>query len=593
MRKDQLSESGSCMTLQLDPAVSQSVNAAMTGTRSQRAKILNSHHVQVSTNAHSLSGRTSLAITWRLCITVAQGAATRDHSIMASTLPQIAFLSSLDQYMPRQYTSIVLLFKAADPARAVYSLKAGLKRLNERLPYVRGRVFATKADTDHRGRLAIRWSVADKEVEMVELRVDGPEGEAIALPGMSFRKLRQEGAPLHYFPRSIMPLPAVIDHKSNPDAPVFAVNYTLLDGGVAVGLCVHHGVMDGTGMVEFVRFWAACTRLNDLSGVSAPDGEEPLHRDRLLRLSTQQAATTEVNGALPPPKHSFRELLNAHPEFCLRSERMDTAGAPAPSSPPMGSCKVFAFDGSKLHEVKTALRASRTTVGEPEWVTTNSVLCALMWSRVTRVRAARRGGLGAPSSRLGFAVNGRTRLPPGSVLSERPFLGNVNLFGMAEMAVPELERAGVECRAAVGDAASSLRPMGWVVREIATAIRRVTPAHVAEVTDLIDRAPDISDVSPGWDAFHGADLTITSWANMGLYDADFGDEVGKIQLMRVPWMATDGLLIVLPRKRGLTEARMGTGTKRAAAECIEVVVALHPEDLAALEKDSVWASYLA
>jgi chloramphenicol O-acetyltransferase len=56
----------------------------------------------------------------------------------------------------------------------------------------------------------------------------------------------------------LSPLPAWNHLKSNarcnPDAPVFAAHYTVLDGGVVMGLCAHHGVMDGTGIAEFIRF---------------------------------------------------------------------------------------------------------------------------------------------------------------------------------------------------------------------------------------------------------------------------------------------------------------------------------------------------
>lgn len=494
--------------------------------------------------------------------------------------------------MPRTNTSIILLFETADPTKTVEFLKAGLLRLNQRLPYLKGRVFATETDTESRGRLAIKWSTEDKDVEMREMRVEGHEAENIVYPRMNFKKLREEGAPLHYFPRCIMPLPAVTDLQPSPDAPVFAVSYTLMDGGVAVGLCVQHGVMDGTGVVELIRHWADCTRPGDLSIIPGPDGEEPLHRDRLLRLATQRVETAEGGEASQHLKRPFRELLSSHPEFSLLSELGSTAGRPALPPSPTGACKVFAFDGSKLDAVKTALRASQATSLEAEWVTTNSVLCAIMWSCVTRVRVARRegqGGLGASVSKLGFAVNGRTRLPPGSAVAAHPFLGNVNLLGMAKMDVSAVGKAGTECRSAVKDGALSLAQM---VEEIAMAIKRITPGHVAEVIDLIDQAPDITDVGLGWNSFHALDLTITSWANMGLYDTDFGDGIGKPELMRVPWMMVDGLLIVLPRKRGLAGSRLNNGTKVAAVESIEVITVLHPEDIAALEKDSVWTSYL-
>jgi hypothetical protein len=53
-----------------------------------------------------------------------------------------------------------------------------------------------------------------------------------------------------------------------------------------------------------------------------------------------------------------------------------------------------------------------------------------------------------------------------------------------------------------------------------------TAEHVAEVMDLAEAVPDTGDIMPGWSSLHGVvDVTVTSWANMGLYDCDFGEGV--------------------------------------------------------------------
>jgi hypothetical protein len=68
-----------------------------------------------------------------------------------------------------------------------------------------------------------------------------------------------------------------------------------------------------------------------------------------------------------------------------------------------------------------------------------------------------------------------------------------------------------------------------------------------------------------------------------LYESDFGAWVGRPEFVRVPEMETDGFLIALPRKRTSVEGQV---------ESIEVVIAMDPEDITALEKDPVWCSYL-
>ncbi|KAK4039999.1 trichothecene 3-O-acetyltransferase [Parachaetomium inaequale] len=469
-------------------------------------------------------------------------------------------LPPLDQYMPRIYTNLFLVFDTVDPSHAVDKLKAGLQTLNQRLPYLKGRVFATDG-----GRVALRWCPTDKEVELQEMPIQGT-----VLFGTSLKTLQDEGAPLHYFPPSLSPLARVADLRSDSGAPVFAVNHTVLDGGLVVGISVQHNVMDGTGVVELIRFWAACTQPDPTDAATpTPDPDEPLHRSPLLRLATGHI--TQNQHQAQPPRLSFSDLLARHPEFTLPSNSPPPAtlpGAPLPK----GTSKIFTFATSKLEAVKATLQSTTDTKRTAE--TTNSVLCATIWSCITRVRAARRGqqGPGAVHSKLGFAINGRARLDPsGQTLSTRPFLGNVNLYGLAAMSVSDLEHA-----------TTSYENLAAVVQAIAGAIQRVTPGHVAEVMELVEQAPDAGALMPGWSSFHSADVTVTSWANMGVYGADFGEGVGRPELMRVPEMQADGFAIVLPRKRA-----------EGVAGCIEVVLVLHPEDVAALEGDAVWMGYLA
>lgn len=509
---------------------------------------------------------------------------------MAST--ETAVLSPLDQYMPGLYTTIFLVFESAHPARAVDRLRTGLHMVNQRLPYLRGRVFATEANPRDRGRLAIQWSLADNGVAMTEACIDAGQDagqgagqgadNAAALPGMCFQQLKRKGAPLHYFPDSLSPLPALVNLTTDAGVPALAVNYARLEGGVVLGVSVQHAVADGSGMAGLLRLFAHCTRCGGgdaapltLGPPPAPDPQEPLHRDRLLRLATTQG---------PREKLPFRTLLARHPEFSLLSDLVAAGGLPAWPPSPVGSSKVFAFDGAKLQAVRAALQA-REPSPAAEGITINTVLCAILWCCITRVRATRRDGAwSARRSKLGFAVNGRTRLPPGEAVSGPSFLGNVNIYGLAEAAVSELEAAAI--------APFDVTALGPAVRAIARAVAHITPEHIADVIELVDQAPDTQDIIPGWNGIHTADLTITSWANMSLYDFDFGAGLGKPAFVRVPEMETDGLAIVLPRRRSVPETCLGACSAANGVEGIEVVVAMYLEDMAALERDAVWGSFL-
>jgi hypothetical protein len=98
----------------------------------------------------------------------------------------------------------------------------------------------------------------------------------------------------------------------------------------------------------------------------------------------------------------------------------------------------------------------------------------------------------------------------------------------------------------------------------------------------MDRVDDPRSLFVGWDLFGSRDVTITSWADMDLYNVDFGEGMGKPELLRLPYTdSADGVAIVLPRKRGVER------------EMIEVVIMLRRDHMEELEKDSMWNTLLS
>lgn len=81
---------------------------------------------------------------------------------------------------------------------------------------------------------------------------------------------------------------------------------------------------------------------------------------------------------------------------------------------------------------------------------------------------------------------------------------------------------------------------------------------------------------PAFATFLGHDLAITAWTDLPLYEADFGNGLGKPEWVRVPKASFDGLCIILPKR--------GDGG-------IEVLVGLRSDDMARLKGDEAWREY--
>jgi hypothetical protein len=234
--------------------------------------------------------------------------------------------------------------------------------------------------------------------------------------------------------------------------------------------------------------------------------------------------------------------------------------------------KIFTFAVEKL---KSAAVECKTSV--------NNVLCAIIWSCITSVRSNRwrneisaSNGEALPTeSKLGMAVNGRGRLGESfEGAGGRPYIGNVNLYSVTNLDLDRLIKLGHSAAPeAIWATSDTLAP---VVSAITASIGRIDRQFISEVITIADQVPRVQSLQPGWNFFNGPDLTITSWANLDTYSADFGSELGMPDFVRLPYLEVDGLNIVLPRRR------------TSVPENIEVVIMLRKDDMAELERNAMW-----
>ncbi|PVI04114.1 hypothetical protein DM02DRAFT_201755 [Periconia macrospinosa] len=172
-----------------------------------------------------------------------------------------------------------------------------------------------------------------------------------------------------------------------------------------------------------------------------------------------------------------------------------------------------------------------------------------------------------------MGVNGRKRLDAALVDHEDPYLGNVVLFSLADMAARDVSNCGT------GISAALLADACRLVAQ-AQSPERIDARHIGEVCSLVEKMEDHRRIFPGWELFGSRDLFITSWADLNFYDFDFGDGLAKPHFVRIPYSQADGNIVVLPRNRSETE----TGSSHG----LEVVVMLQRTDLEALKEDSLW-----
>lgn len=464
-------------------------------------------------------------------------------------MAQSAVLSPLDQLMPRSYILIGLLFQTEDHAKAIEQLTAGLQRLFEDLPYLGGQVYQ---ETRNRKQLAIRWKNAITQGPSIEIK---PTPENYKSYGEIFD--RGESFPFTFFSQHSADL-----LTTDEGTAVFAASAVKIEGGLILCVAIHHNVMDGTGAGLVIKRWAELT--NAKTSVSDATTWHPQFSEPLERVDTiyRAISSLEEDGA----GIDLSILLRNHPEFKLGSRSAPTT--PGLTKPTAAGCShIFRFSHSKL----AATRESLLGFVDPKALSINNILSAILWSHISHIRSRRADHTGTlDNSKLVFATNGRSRLG----LTDTNYAGNVNIYALAELPFYAL----------VNMPSSKSEILAPIASEIARAIAQIDTQHVAELVHMVDGLPHVTDLKPGWDFFNGPDLSITSWANLGFYDADFGEGIGTPELVRIPYVPIDGLAVILPRKRRSNQAQ--------GEEVLEVTVMLREDDMKTLSDSPEWKSWL-
>ncbi|RSM17906.1 hypothetical protein CDV31_003332 [Fusarium ambrosium] len=455
---------------------------------------------------------------------------------MAST--HIERLTPLDHLMPRTYVGVVFSFRTTESTTKISArLQDGLVSLSKQLPWLSGRVFPTTRAREggEVPGLEIRWTDDDAI----------PAIQDKGVINSSYANAAESVMPPSAVPADVMPVPAMVDEATfSSGVPIFGASIFQFADKQGVGLFVstHHNVVDADGFAQVMKLWA-----QNLSGAE-PSGEM-LGLDRFTRLS--EALSEDLSAV---SSQSTAEIFAAHPGHSSAPPAFPTEFSPATS-------KVFTIPIDQINAIKEQLEG---LVSTPP--TTNTIVSAIVWSAVTRARSQRKSDLQGESSRLAMAVNGRRRLGEGFSTAENPYFGNNILYSLAKTEVDNLNTSDAEF-------AQKLAKVCDAIAE-SQSPTKINSRHIAEIYTLSEKMENYQMIFPGWDLFSSRDFTLTSWADLGLYELDFGAGLQKPEFVRAPHSEADGVGLVMPRKR-------------SEDEVLEVIVMLRKDDMEVLESNGI------
>lgn len=449
--------------------------------------------------------------------------------------PQVVALSPADQIMTDEYICYLMLFpfSTSSDNQAVYSgLKAGLSLTLSEIPSIGGYLTRDEGAAGERLQITIDENPG---VRLIYRNLTTPDSQTRFK--YSYHELKQDNFPCSAFDQEItMPVPFSV---TKPDPAVMAIQTNFIHGGLILSICVHHKACDALALSAVLKTWAKHTAVANMANGNGFQAAI----DRLIPRSMSRAPMCNgLVGAQLKDFPEYRVLDDRNAMSPARSELVAAAAAPATSpsrlKSPLGPLKlcIFSISASRLADLKSAASPSTLSDG---WISTNDALCAFIWRHITRARghvaSILQPNSSSPQGPLNFAlaVEARRRMVP-ALPAE--YLGN------AAFHCPVTSDLTT-----VASPSTPLSSVAMLIRKAVSGFNSAKMRGILGLTDSMHKASDLL-ICVYDEPMRG--LVVSSWADIGLYELEWGPELGKVESVRVPNLTLDGgtpLCGVFPR----------------------------------------------
>ncbi|KAJ3412924.1 hypothetical protein HDV05_008712 [Chytridiales sp. JEL 0842] len=303
----------------------------------------------------------------------------------------------------------------------------------------------------------------------------------------------------------LMPSP-LAPFLDNHASPLLEVQMTTLEcGGVILGLKSHHGLLDGESGFRFVADLGRCYR-----GLQV----EELCHDRGLLSDLRERVEVKFN--------------HAEYDLPVKKPSATSSGIMGNWTPPPMSARVIRFPTPFLKSLKSTLSPPSSN---DSYISTKDALTAFLTTCITTSRSRFNLLTTPPDSYIGIntGINGRNRLSP--PLPAR-YTANAIWNAYSSHPVSDLTTPTIE-------------GMSKVAQRIRAAVSNMTDEYLRDAIHVISKESggDPRNVGLAAKYYLGKDVLMTSWAGMGLYEADFGS--GRAVYAGPPRLEGDGILVML------------------------------------------------
>ncbi|KAK0642898.1 hypothetical protein B0T16DRAFT_511917 [Cercophora newfieldiana] len=427
-----------------------------------------------------------------------------DKAQWMASLTEVMPLTPLDFTAPQGYIPIIFGFPfQGSPEDAISHLERRLARALYQWPCLAGQFIAGGRGVSPK-LIYSRSVLTNLDVFPVEVF----DAQTLLRPTFpwTFEQLKEEHGPAIAMDKDILCLlPPIVPGPGEGCHPV-TLRVNFIEGGILLGLSLHHGIMDGAGVAQFLEYLGGSAQTVNLDFM------------------------TDYN-------------------FDASHDPTPNPSAPLPAA----TCKILAIPASRISSLrKEVLELLRASLDENAFVSTTDIVCALTWIFITRARSSRL----EPNqvSHFAAAVNIRNKLEDGM---EPPmgtdYLGNAFIRVLANSTVGELTGdtdapvSESDLVMLVADAAYRIRTAIQTLDDPAQVRRHIAIAGAAEHPPSVDLAVRraIDRGVAGVDA--------SSWIGLGA-DVNFRipgtGNGGKPAFVRRAYSPFPGAMSLMPRSGG-------------------------------------------
>ncbi|EGR46390.1 uncharacterized protein TRIREDRAFT_109905 [Trichoderma reesei QM6a] len=411
---------------------------------------------------------------------------------------ELSQLSPLEWIMPRSYVSQILCFPSSNP-RIAQVLLDGLAGTLRDVPYLASRVVSR----DHpKGSVALslpRDSLSDL------FRVNS------LLTTVDYNTLKSGGFKPSLFDGLILSSPNINPANTSP-SPVFRAVLSLVNGGCLLWVSMHHSTADITAFGSLLKIWASYCR----TGSSEDIQFDPswLDRSAIVRQSHDVPADTPL----------------------LLHKEESSNSASQPSKPQNLETHFFRYSAQYLKGLK--VEVNKHLPEGTTWVSTSDILTAIIWGSIVHSEdAVANDNVADETCLMRIAVNCRSRFNPPL---PKNYLGAA--FGVT---LVNAKRADLIAIGTATEQTLSLPAIANVAASVRQSVNFMDGDKMKAIVKHLTSQQDVTNLKLCQEP--APRVAVVSWADQGVYELDWGAELGHCEAVRLPSFKAKRYPVVFPR----------------------------------------------